>query len=222
MASFTLQADSDRIGQTVIAGVDRLPACAMRVQEIGGNQPETRLHLNSNNPRHRMTVAGTYDLPFGKGRRFLAGVHPLLNGVFGGWSTSNFFYGKSGEFLRFPAAVVDGDPSTANPGPAAWFNQAAFKPQPAFTVRTNPYQYEGITGPGYWNIDSTLAKEFVITQSKRIELKMEAYNLTNSFWWGNPNMTADAIGTPQFDRSFVRSPEVRGREFQQYSMTFIF
>lgn len=178
-------------------------------------------YLNSNNPRHRMTVAGTYDLPFGKGRRFLAGAHPLLNAAFGGWSTSNFFYIKSGEFLRFPGAVVDGDPSTGNPGPAAWFNQSAFKPQPAFTVRANPYQYEGITGPGYWNIDSTLAKEFRISESKRIELKMEAYNLTNSFWWGNPNMTAGAIGTPQFGRSFVQNPEVRGREFQ-YSMKFIF
>ena len=178
-------------------------------------------YLNSNNPRHRMTVAGTYDLPFGKGRRFLAGAHPLLNAAFGGWSTSNFFYVKSGEFLRFPGAVVDGDPSTGNPGPAAWFNQAAFKPLPAFTVRANPYQYEGITGPGYWNIDSTLAKEFRISESKRIELKMEAYNLTNSFWWGNPNMTAGAIGTPQFGRSFVQNPEVRGREFQ-YSMKFIF
>ena len=123
--------------------------------------------------------------------------------------------------LRFPAALADGSPSISNPGPAAWFNQAAFKPLPAFTVRANPYQYEGITGPGYWNIDSTLAKEFRISESKRIELKMEAYNLTNSFWWGNPNMTAGAIGTPQFGRSFVQNPEVRGREFQ-YSMKFIF
>ncbi|MFN0101939.1 MAG: carboxypeptidase regulatory-like domain-containing protein [Bryobacteraceae bacterium] len=177
--------------------------------------------LNSNNPRHRATLAGTYDLPFGKGRRYLAGVHPLVNAVFGGWSTSNFYYFRSGEFLRFPAAALDGDPAISDPGPAAWFNQAAFKPLPAFTVRANPYQYEGITGPGYWNLDSTLAKEFRISESKRIELKMEAYNLTNSFWWGNPTMTAGAIGTAQFGRSFIQNPETRGREFQ-YSMKFIF
>ena len=178
-------------------------------------------YLNSNNPRHRMTLAGTYDLPFGKSRRFLSKAHPVVNGVLGGWSTSNFFYVKSGEFLRFPGAIVEGDPRISNPGPSAWLNQAAFKPLPAFTARANPYQYEGITGPGYWNMDSTLAKEFVLTESKRIEIKMEAYNLTNSFWWGNPNMAAGVIGTPQFGRSVIQSPEVRGREFQ-YSMKFIF
>ncbi|MBM3787292.1 MAG: carboxypeptidase regulatory-like domain-containing protein [Acidobacteria bacterium] len=177
--------------------------------------------LRSNNPRHRLTMAGTYDLPVGKGRKFLAGTHPVLNGILGGWSTSNFFYFRSGEFLRFPTAQVDGNPSISNPGPSAWFNQSAFRPQPAFTVRSNPNQYEGITGPGYWNLDSTLAKEFRITENIRFELKMEAYNLTNSFWWGNPNMGAAAVGTPQFGRSFVQNPETRGREFQ-YSMKLIF
>jgi len=177
--------------------------------------------LTSNNPRHRTTLAGTYDLPFGKGRRFLAGVHPVVNAVFGGWSTSNFLYIRSGEFLRFPGAVVDGEAKISNPGPGAWLNQAAFKQLPAFTVRNNPWQYEGITGPGYWNLDSTLAKEFRIAETKKIELKMEAYNLTNSFWWGNPTMTAAAVGTPQFGRSFVQNPETRGREFQ-YSLKFVF
>jgi hypothetical protein len=44
-------------------------------------------------------------------------------------------------------------------------------------------------------------------ESKRIEIKMEAYNLTNSFWWGNPIMTAAALGTSQFGRSFrTRKP----------------
>jgi len=178
-------------------------------------------YLTSNNPRHRTTVAGTYDLPFGKGRKFLSDAHPIVNGILGGWSTSNFLYIRSGEFLRFPGATVTGDPSIDNPGPNAWFNQSAFTPLPAFTARANPYQYEGITGPGYWNLDSTLAKIFPITESMRIEIKMEAYNLTNSFWWGNPTMTAASVGTTQFGRSFIQNPETRGREFQ-YSMKFIF
>jgi hypothetical protein len=177
--------------------------------------------LNSNNPRHRLTLSGTYDLPFGKGRRFANNMHPVLNGFLGGWSSSSIFYFRSGEFLRFPAAVVEGDPRISNPGPNAWFNQAAFKPQPAFTPRSNPFQYEGITGPGYRNWDTTLAKEFPIKEGMKLEFKMEAYNSTNSFFWGNPNMTAGAVGTTQFGRSFIQNPEVRGREFQ-YSMKLIF
>jgi len=177
--------------------------------------------LNSDNPRHRLTLSGTYDLPLGKGRRFGTNLHPVLNAVVGGWSTSNIYYFRSGPFLRFPAALVEGDPKVSNPGPRAWLNQAAFRPLPAFTPRSNPFQYEGITGPGYWLLDSTLAKEFKLTESKKLEFKMESYNLTNSFWWGNPNMGAGALGTSQFGRSFVKNPETRGREFQ-YSMKFIF
>ena len=177
--------------------------------------------LNSDNPRHRLTVSGTYDLPFGKGRKFGADMHPVLNAIVGGWSSSNIFYFRSGQFLRFPGALVEGDPKVSNPGPSAWLNQAAFKPLPAFTARPNPFQYEGITGPGYWLLDSTLAKEFKLTETKRLEFKMESYNLTNSFWWGNPTMTAAALGTPQFGRSFIQNPETRGREFQ-YCIKLIF
>ena len=177
--------------------------------------------LNSNNPRHRLTLSGTYDVPVGKGRRFGNSLHPVLNAVVGGWSTSNIYYFRSGEFLRFPSALAEADPSISNPGPGAWFNQSAFKPLPAFTPRGNPFQYEGITGPGYWLLDSTLAKEFKITETKRLEFKMESYNLTNSFWWGNPTMTVGSVGTSQFGRSFIQNPETRGREFQ-YCMKFIF
>ena len=177
--------------------------------------------LNSNNPRHRLTLSGTYDVPIGKGRRFGNSLHPVLNAIVGGWSTSNIYYFRSGEFLRFPSALADADPKISNPGPGAWFNQAAFKQLPAFTPRGNPFQYEGITGPGYWLLDSTLAKEFKITETKRLEFKMESYNLTNSFWWGNPTMSAGSVGTSQFGRSFIQNPETRGREFQ-YCMKFIF
>ncbi|MEZ5400624.1 MAG: carboxypeptidase-like regulatory domain-containing protein [Bryobacteraceae bacterium] len=178
-------------------------------------------YINSDNPRHRMTLAGTYDLPIGRGRKFLHDIHPVLNHIIGGWSSSSIFYMKSGQFLRFPQAAVSGDPKINDPGPNAWFNQAAFKQLAAFTPRENPWQYEGITGPGFVNLDATLAKVFTISESKRLEFKMESYNTTNSFWWDNPIMSAASVGTSQFGRSVAQNREVRGREFQ-YSLKLIF
>src|SRR5688500_10066106 len=35
----------------------------------------------SNNARHRMTIAGTYELPVGKGKRLGSTMHPILNGA---------------------------------------------------------------------------------------------------------------------------------------------
>ena len=89
--------------------------------------------LGSNNARHRATIAGSYDFPFGKGRKFGSSMHPVLNGVFGGWQMSGIYTYRSGEFLRMPAAEVVGDPFIANPGPQMWFNADAFRVLPAFT-----------------------------------------------------------------------------------------
>ena len=59
-------------------------------------------------------------------------------------------------------------------------------PQP-YTPRTNPWQYPGLTGPRFWQLDSTLSKNFQISERFRIEFRMEAYNLFNKFIPSNPD-----------------------------------
>jgi hypothetical protein len=168
--------------------------------------------LGSNNARHRMTIAGTYELPVGKGKQFGTSLHPVVNGIIGGWQTSGIFTYRSGEFLRFPAAeVVSNDITIDNPGPQRWFNTDAFRVQPAFTQRTNPWQYSDITGPIMWNIDGTVSKIFPIQERYRLEFRLEAYNLTNSLMWANPNMTP---GNALFGRSTTQAQGNRGREIQ--------
>ncbi|MGH9663376.1 MAG: hypothetical protein ACRD9L_03005, partial [Bryobacteraceae bacterium] len=67
--------------------------------------------LPSNNARHRATIAGSYELPVGKGKRVGAGMHPILNAAFGGWQISGIYTFRSGEFLRFTNQMdFEGDP----------------------------------------------------------------------------------------------------------------
>ena len=40
---------------------------------------------DSNQPRHRFNAAGTYQLPFGKGRTYLSGINRLGDALVGGW-----------------------------------------------------------------------------------------------------------------------------------------
>ena len=168
--------------------------------------------LGSNNARHRATLAGTYELPLGKGKRFGSSMHPVLNGAFGGWQLNGIYTYRSGEFLRFPAAeVVSEKIATDNPGPGRWFNTDAFRVLPAFTPRTNPYQYNGVTGPVMWNVDGTVSKTFQIRERYRLEFRLESYNVTNSLMWANPNMTP---GNPLFGRSTAQAQGNRGREMQ--------
>jgi len=167
--------------------------------------------LGSNNARHRATLAGTYDFPFGRGRKFGTNMHPVLNAFAGGWQISGIYTYRSGEFIRFPAAEVVGDPKIDNPGPAKWFNTDSFRVLPAFTPRTNEFQYSGITGPIFWNTDGTISKTFPIKESYKLEFRFEAYNLTNSLMWGPPNTTP---GNQLFGRSTAQAATNRGREMQ--------
>jgi hypothetical protein len=135
-----------------------------------------------------MTFASTLELPFGRGRRFGKGVHPFVNAVLGGWSTSSIFTWSSGSFLRFGQLDVSGDPVLASPTWDRWFNTSVFKQATPFTPRTNPFQYEGLIGPGNWNLDTTLSKNFNLTERFKLEFRLEGYNLTNSVMPGNPDL----------------------------------
>ena len=68
-----------------------------------------------------------------------------------------------------------------NPGRDKWFDTSKFARALHYTPRTNPWQYPGIVGPKYWNLDSTLTKNFPIKDRMNVEFRFEAYNLTNSF-----------------------------------------
>jgi hypothetical protein len=180
------------------------------------NQP---FWLGSNNARHRLTMAGSYDLPFGKGKAIGNSMHPVLNGAFGGWQISGIYTYRSGEFLRFGAMeYLGGDPRIDNPGPQGWFNKEEFRVLPAFTPRTNPFQFDGLTGPVMWNLDGTVSKSFPIKENYKLEFRFEAYNLTNSLMWANPNM---AVNNALFGRSTAQAQGNRGREMQ-YTLRFHF
>ncbi len=167
--------------------------------------------LDSNNPRHRIAAASTYDLPFGRGRNWMANANKIVNGLLGGWSTSLLVFYDSGSFLRFGAMdmVPGADPRISNANRERWFDTSVFSQLPAYTPRSNPYQFNGVRGPRNWNLDTTLVKMFSLTERVRFELRLEAYNLTNSFIPTNPDM---GVTSPNFGRSINQVN--RGREFQ--------
>ncbi len=138
-------------------------------------------------PRHNLRIAGTWELPFGRGRQHLNNLHPVLDAVLGGWATSHIYMWRSGNLLRFDPALVSGDP-TKNVPAGLYFNPAVFQILPAYTPRTNPLQYDGLRGPRFWQLDSTLVKYFRVTERVKFELRMEFYNLPNAFMPSDPDV----------------------------------
>jgi len=168
-------------------------------------------------PRQRLTLASIYEFPFGRSKKWGAGWHPVLDGILGGWSVSGIFQRRSGWLLRFSGTdLVTGDPRIPNPTRARWFDTSVFALQPAYTRRSNPHQWPGLTGPRYQNLDFTMQKMFRITEKVKWEFRMEAYNLTNSFMGANPSTDRTSSTFGQVVNQLVTH---RGREFQ-YSGRF--
>ena len=144
----------------------------------------------SNQPRHRISGAGTYELPFGKGRTYFNQMNRALDYAFGGWQVTGLFTFVSGDFPQFGNMIATGNPCISNPSPGEWFNTSVFQPISSslpYSLRTNPLQYGCLTGPKYANLDSTLSKAFAITERMKLELRMSAYNTTNKLNRGDPD-----------------------------------
>jgi hypothetical protein len=143
---------------------------------------------DSNQPHHRVVTAGTYELPFGKGKRYFSSAPRIADAVLGGWQITGQFTFTSGDYPRFGNLVVTGDPCQNIPS-GYYFNPAAFSVLPAntYVLRTNPLQYSCITGPSFMDLDATLQKNFHITERVQAQLKMTAYNATNKLNLGDPD-----------------------------------
>jgi len=111
----------------------------------------------------------------------------------------------SGDFPRFGNLIVTGSPCVSDPSIKAWFNTSAFSRIPAntYVLRTNPLQYDCLTGPHFWNVDANLTKAIVITERIHAELKMAAYNATNHLNRGDPvtDINSSTFGQTLFQGS---------------------
>ena len=87
-----------------------------------------------------------------------------------------------------------------------------FSPLPAYTPRTNPWQYAGLTGPGQFNVDASLVKSFHIVERYRFELRMDLFNALNHITWGDPdtNVYSSTFGksTDQLANTFGRRTQL--------------
>ncbi|HWB82810.1 MAG TPA: carboxypeptidase regulatory-like domain-containing protein [Bryobacteraceae bacterium] len=161
--------------------------------------------------RHRFTGAAVYELPFGKGRKFMSQANRIVDGVLGGWEVSSLFTYNSGIPLRLGSVVVTGDPAISNPTKGHWFDTSKVSVLPAFTERTNPVQYDDLLGPRYVNVDMTLAKQFAITERVRFELRGESYNTLNAFSAASP---VTSVTSPNFGKVIGQAAGTYGRQIQ--------
>ena len=179
---------------------------------------DQRTTMSTINPRQRVSAASTYQLPFGKGRKFLSKSNAATNMILGGWQVVGSLYMNGGNLLQFPAALVSGDPRIDNPTPGKWFDTSVFKPLPVYTQRTNPWYYDGLRGPKYWEVQGALSKSFPITEKIHADLRVAAFNLTNHLNRADPDLV---VTSATFGQALRQATNLPGRQIE-FGMKIVF
>ncbi len=151
----------------------------------------------------RLSVTATWELPFGKGRRFGTNISRPLDLLAGGWMLSTFQVYQAGFPMAFTLARgtvgagsgrpnVVGDPSSGVSGPIVnrlrnYFNTSAFA-QPADFTYGNVSPYIGtVRSPGMNNANLTLSKDFRLVERVRLQFRAEMFNVLNHPVFSAPN-----------------------------------
>ena len=154
---------------------------------------------SDNDRKHIMTLNGIWDLPVGRGKKYMANAHPVLNGVLGGWQLTAIYYFVSGAPLSFNApgatlgngfgtrANVTGDFRVSNPSAAGWFNAQAFSSPAAYAFGDSAMGL--MDGPATHNFDTGLMKNFNFTEAKYLQFRWEMFNMPNHVNLSNPDTT---------------------------------
>ncbi len=150
--------------------------------------------------RQRLSLAGNYELPLGRGKTYGDNLHPVLDGVLGGWRF-NWIWALQGGYpwtvttgplvSTRPNRTCNGNLPSGERTPERWFDISCF-PNPDPVQYTNPetgqpgtFTPNGnagantIIGPPTNNWDLGLHKYFQATESKRIEFRAEFFNAFN-------------------------------------------
>jgi hypothetical protein len=86
-----------------------------------------------------------------------------------------------------------------------WLNPAAFE-LPALGTLGN-FRRNSVRGPGFWAVDASLSKLVSLGATHRVALRVEAFNLLNTFNWDVPDVN---FGSSAFNRitSMAGTPRV--------------
>ena len=179
--------------------------------------------------RHQLNSNWVWELPVGRGKAFGAGMHGISQAILGGWTLTGIYRWTSGypfsvePGLGFWATnweltssdILVGPKPTTGKFTDPSGNPNVFKGDPNQVGNAFRHAYPGesgqrnnLRGPGYFGIDSGVAKVWNITERQNVRFSWEVFNLTN---------------TPRFDvgsMQFIGNNSVSsGGTFGEFSKT---
>lgn len=165
--------------------------------------PKLNKAVSDFDTRHLITGDLVYDLPVGRGKRFLGTSNALVDGLLGGWTFGGLTrwtsglpfslfepgwstdwdlegYGEKTGYVKTHKNFTGGqeqvfaDPTTINNN-VETANGPVRMPYPGEAGSRNVFR-----GDGYFDIDNTLSKVWKVAEIGRLKFDGEVYNITNS------------------------------------------
>ncbi len=151
---------------------------------------------------HTFVQSYVYELPFGKGQRWMSSG--IGSKIIGGWKVNGIFtlmtgtpltVTTSGAVLNTPGNTQTADQvaaiqylhgiNTIAAGGSEWFSRSSFATPVG--ARFGNSGRNILIGPGLFNMDGSLFKTFSLTERFKLEIRGEAFSVTNTPQFGNPN-----------------------------------
>ena len=148
--------------------------------------------------RHNFVLSHVIRSPFGRGgSRGDQGT--LVSGLLGGWSLSGVFSARSGTPVditgvntpdNVPSGFtnrpnVNGQVRTLGTSSRTYFDTTAFS-EPAPGTLGNVGR-NSVRGPGFVNYNASLSRNFALGEKRRLQLRMDAFNVTNTPRFADPS-----------------------------------
>jgi hypothetical protein len=161
--------------------------------------------------RSYFSASTIWQLPIGRGRRFLNSGSRTADLFLGGWQLSGIGSARSGLPLNVtlsrsasalpdqlnknqrPNLIPGASLYPVNKSPQNWLNYAAFTTPANGTW--GDLGRNAVRGPRHWQIDPALSKRFPITERVGTTFRAEAFNVFNHAQYGKPSVNWAPAGT---------------------------
>lgn len=154
---------------------------------------------------HNLQLYGNYELPFGHNKKFA--TSGLASNVAGGWqinwilsrtSGTPFTVGTSGTSVNAPGNTQTADQLLSDVSILGghgvgqpYFDPNAFGPVTAVRFGTSGRNL--LRGPGVFNLDGSLFRNFKIAERLTLQIRAEVFGATNTPQFSNPGATASSL-----------------------------
>jgi hypothetical protein len=161
-----------------------------------------------------LVFSGIYQLPLGRGRKFVNNANVITDDILGGWNIGTIITLDSGQPFNVQAngdiantgwgsqraqRVTGKDRYLSGGGGGKaykqWVNYAAYTNPAQYTLSTNVRKND-MLGPSFKNVDFNLTKNFHLFETANLIFKSEFFNILNHTNYGTPN---NGLGSVSFD-----------------------